>query len=198
MQPLAVINFNINVIPVVATGHLHLICILLLCTLISIQSSLPQAVVSFRWNIVIRGGIDDYSRLIVYLAAANNLAFQTTCEKYGVPARVRMDQGTENNQVANFMLEKYPTKIGAVLKGKSVHNQCIERLWLEAFKNVLSFYHDLFSSFEVEGYVDVNNQKHILALHYTFLPLLQRKLSAFTKQHNHHSLSTEGQQSPQL
>ena len=110
MQPLAVINFNINVIPVVATGHLHLICILLLCTLISIQSSLPQAVVSFRWNIVIRGGIDDYSRLIVYLAAANNLAsmvlkaFQTTCEKYGVPARVRMDQGTENNQVANFML----------------------------------------------------------------------------------------------
>lgn len=152
---------------------------------------------------MVHGGIDGYSRLVVYLRCANNnlastvlTAFQAASSKYGVPARVRMDHGIENNRVTDFMHQKRPEGRNVVLKGKSVHNQRIERLWLDVFKNVLSFYYDLFTRLENSNLLDLDNDTHILALHYAFLPKLQEKLDAFTVQHNHHGLTTEHGQSP--
>lgn len=49
-----------------------------------------------RWRIIIHGGIDGFSRLIVYLnAATNNRAatvldgFLSSVGQYGIPSRVR-------------------------------------------------------------------------------------------------------------
>lgn len=66
---------------------------------------------TFRWRIVIHGGIDGFSRIPVYLHASNNnkadtlvKLFQEAVINYGVPSRVRSDKGGENVDVASYML----------------------------------------------------------------------------------------------
>ena len=64
-----------------------------------------------RWRIVVHGGIDSYSRLPVYLRASTNNRASTVLhyitravQHYGLPSRVRCDQGGENMGVSEFML----------------------------------------------------------------------------------------------
>jgi hypothetical protein len=64
-----------------------------------------------NWRFVIHGGIDGFSRCIVYLECSpNNYAatvlelFQGAVQKFGLPSRVRSDFGIENFDVARFML----------------------------------------------------------------------------------------------
>ncbi|KAJ4936277.1 hypothetical protein JOQ06_000876 [Pogonophryne albipinna] len=63
-----------------------------------------------RYNIVIFGGFDGFSRKIMFLGAANNnlastaLAFfQKSVDRYGFPLRVRADHGVENVDIARLM-----------------------------------------------------------------------------------------------
>uniref|UniRef100_A0AAV2KW66 Integrase catalytic domain-containing protein n=1 Tax=Knipowitschia caucasica TaxID=637954 RepID=A0AAV2KW66_KNICA len=93
-----------------------------------------------RYNMVIFGGIDGYSRKIMYLGVANNnrsettLAFfQESVDKFGFPLRVRADQGVENVAVARLMFSARGTGVGSFISGKSVHNQRIERLWRDVY-----------------------------------------------------------------
>ena len=66
---------------------------------------------SNRWRLVIHGGVDGYSRMVVYLKCADNNRAATvlelfqavTCE-FGIPSRVRADRGGENTGVARFMV----------------------------------------------------------------------------------------------
>ena len=64
-----------------------------------------------RWRIVIHGGIDGHSRLIVYLGASDNNKSSTVLdlflkatEQYSWPSRVRADYGGENIEVARHMI----------------------------------------------------------------------------------------------
>ena len=64
-----------------------------------------------RWKIVIHGGIDGFSRRIIYLhASSNNRAdtvlnlFQGAVMECGWPSRVRSDRGGENVDVARAMI----------------------------------------------------------------------------------------------
>lgn len=61
---------------------------------------------------MIHGGIDGYSRKIMFLIASNNnrattvlQAFLGAVQKFGLPIRVRSDKGGENVEVARYMLE---------------------------------------------------------------------------------------------
>ena len=60
-----------------------------------------------RWRIVIHGGIDGYSRLLIFLqcslAATILECFTFAVSSYGLPLSVRCDMGEENVGVAEFM-----------------------------------------------------------------------------------------------
>ncbi len=90
----------------------------------------------FRWRIVIHGAIDGFSRLVTFLEASDNNRSSTVMEnfvkavdQYGVPSRVRCDQGGENNAVCLFIEVFRGSARGSALRGRSTHNQRIERLW---------------------------------------------------------------------
>jgi hypothetical protein len=61
---------------------------------------------------VIHGGIDGFSRLIMFLkVSTNNYAstvlsgFVSAVDEFGLPSRIRIDRGRENYLVSQFMLE---------------------------------------------------------------------------------------------
>ena len=156
-----------------------------------------------RWRIVVHGGIDGFSRLITYLHySTNNQAdtvftlFQEAIAKYGVPSRVRSDRGGENIDVAKFMIENRGLNRGSHIAGTSVHNQRIERLWRDVFSHVLQLYYSLFYFLEDNGLLDCELDSDLYALHFVFVPLINRALKQFQDAYNNHSLRTEHHWTP--
>ena len=156
-----------------------------------------------RWRLVTHGAIDGYSRLVVFLHCSdNNMAttvlegFQKAVEMYGLPSRVRTDQGLENIEVAKLMLIQRGCNRGSVLVGASVHNQRIERLWRDLYTAVIQLYKRLFYHLENTGLLNPLEPSHLYALHYVFLPRINRAISDFVDGWNRHPLSTCGGMSP--
>lgn len=156
-----------------------------------------------RWNIVIHGGIDGYSRLVTFLNASNNnrsstvfQSFVTAVSHYGIPSRIRTDIGGENTDAHSFMNMYRGEGRGSGIKGKSVHNQRIERLWLDMWENVASQNHELFTFLEMEGILYPTDDKHLWALHYVYFPRINRSLDIFLNQWNNHKIRTEHHKTP--
>ncbi|XP_049333345.1 uncharacterized protein LOC111188803 [Astyanax mexicanus] len=150
-----------------------------------------------RWRIVIHGGVDGYSRLVVFLQASNNNRSDTVMDlfigavsQYGVPSRVRCDHGGENNGMCLFMDIFQGSSRGSALRGRSTHNQRIERLWSDVWRGVTNVYYSLFAWLENEGKLDSSNEMHMWALHFVYLPRINRDLRLFINQWNHHKLRT--------
>ena len=158
-----------------------------------------------RWNMVVHGGIDGYSRIPVYLKVAPNNKADTVLKSfleavacYGLPSHIRADNGGENVQVGRFMMEhpeRRPGK-GSFITGRSVHNQRIERLWRDLFQGCISFYYYLFYSMEEGGLLDPNSILDLSALHFVFLPIIQSQLELFRNAWCNHPLRTAGNRTP--
>ncbi|KAI7789387.1 hypothetical protein IRJ41_018294, partial [Triplophysa rosa] len=169
-----------------------------------------------RYNIVIFGAVDGFSRKMMCLnAATNNRAstalsfFKEATERYGVPARVRADQGVENVEIASFMFSVSGIDHGSFMSGKSVHNQRCSIPLHTSYCNYeqkhireghglchLKYYETL-QSLERDHLLDLSSAKDIFCVHYIFLSKLQEDFSTFVTGWNHHPLSTEGNLSPE-
>lgn len=151
------------------------------------------------------GGVDGYSRIPVYLqCGTNNRAdtvlalFQSAISEFGLPSRVRSDKGGENVLVSLYMLN-HPLRgpgRGSMLVGKSTHNQRIERLWRDVFDGVLYIYYHLFHYLEESSLIDPSDEIHVFALHYVYVPRINRHLDTWKSGYVHHHIRTAGSHSP--
>ena len=151
----------------------------------------------FSYILVIHGCIDEYTRKIIYLACrSNNRAtavhelFSNVIQLHGLPSRVRGDQGRENVENARFMFSHLLRRLGrgSYIATKSVHNQRIERLWVDVYLAVTQIYLTVFLVLERSGALDVSNELHLACLHYVFLPRINQHLEKFCEGWNNHPL----------
>ena len=136
-----------------------------------------------KWHFVVHGCVDGFSQLPVFLSCStNNTAatvyslFIKAVQEWGLPSRVRCDQGSENVDVVKYMLSTRGTGRGSALVGKSVHNQRIERLWRDVFEDVLASFYELFSLMEELGILDPLSEIDLWCLHFSFLPHINYRL----------------------
>lgn len=156
-----------------------------------------------RWRMVVHGGTDGYSRMIVYLQCATNnqsltvyRLFKQATEQYGIPSRVRSDKGGENILVCQYMITIRGINRGSHIAGSSVHNQRIERLWRDVYRCVCSIYHELFYSMEATGILDPVCEVDLFVLHCVFLPRINKALTEFSGAWNLHPVRTARNWSP--
>ena len=97
--------------------------------------------------------------------------FIKAIEQYGLPSRIRCDQGRENIHVARHMLRHRGEERNSVLVGSSVHNQCIERLWRDMHRCTTSMYYRLLYYLEYHDLLNPIDDVHIFSLHYIFIPV---------------------------
>lgn len=150
-----------------------------------------------RWQLVTPGGIDGYSRLIVFLhCSTNNKAstvyqlFLSAIEEHGLPSRLRTDCGMENYAIARHMLRYRGIGRGSIITGSSTHNQRIERLWHDVHGAVTKLYYRLFYHLEECGLLDPLNDLHLFCLHYVYQPRINTALDTFKCAWNHHGIRT--------
>ncbi|XP_052790687.1 uncharacterized protein LOC128224739 isoform X2 [Mya arenaria] len=113
---------------------------------------------------------------------------------YGLPERVRSDKGGENVSVAGMMLEK--RGVGSFIVGRSVHNQRIERLWRDVWDGCIGLFYKLFCMMEDTGILLPQNDDHLKALHYIYLPRIQQHMDTFRSAYTRRPLRTANSRTP--
>ena len=111
-------------------------------------------------------------------------------ETYGIPSRIRSDNGKENVLVAEYMIEKRGSERGSMITGTSSHNQRIEHLWRDVFDGVLALYYELFTFKEDNELLDPFNEIDIAAPHYISIPIINNKLDAWRHAWSKHRIWT--------
>ena len=106
--------------------------------------SISGILFSHRWSPQVNGGIDGYTRMVVYLRCSPNnhaitvySSFLDAVRQFGLPSRVQSDQVGENIFVAQHMLEHRRDLRRSIITGASTHNQHIEYCWCDMHQDVL-------------------------------------------------------------
>lgn len=136
---------------------------------------------------VIHGGIDGYSRTIVFLKCSDNnrastvlSVFTRAVQKHGSPEHVHSNLGGENVDMLRHIVEQHAS-MSTVIMGSSTHNECIERLWWDVYRCVGVLYHDCFHKLEEEGCLDPLNETDLYCLHFIFIPRINSTLESFVE-----------------
>ena len=152
---------------------------------------------------MIHGGTDGFSRLITYLKCSNNNrsstvldSFIMVTQRFGIPSRIRTDNGGENVKVWDFMEQNRGSGRSSYITGSSVHNTRIERLWRDVFRSVSSSFVSVFNELENIGALNPQNEVDLFCLHYVFIPRINSALVEFQAAWNQHALSSENNLSP--
>ena len=104
--------------------------------------------------------------------------------------------GEENVDVVRFMIERRGAGCNSALVGRSVHNQRIEPLWRDVFKDVLQYFYDLFYMMEDVGILDPVNEVDLWCLQCCFLQIINYRLNEWIQAWIRHPLSSQQNMSP--
>ena len=151
-----------------------------------------------RWGLVVHGCIDGFSRRIMFLHCSPiNLSetvlslFLDAVEKDGLwPSRIRVDRGVENVLVCDAIVDARGAGRGSFIAGPSTHNQRIERLWRDVFRCVMHYFYYLFYALEDSGNLNIEDPTNMFALHFVFLPRINKALHEYQETFNHHGIRT--------
>lgn len=123
-------------------------------------------------------------------------SFLAGVQCYGLPSRVRCDQGLENIRVAQHMIHHRGSERRSVIVGASVHNQRVERLWRDLHRCATVTFYRLFYFLEHHDLLDPLDEVHLFSLHYVYLPQINRAINHFKNAWNNHGIRTENGKTP--
>ena len=158
-------------------------------------------------GMVIHGMVDGATRKCLMLTVNNNnrartvfQGFHESCERHGIPLRVRGDDGGENNMVEGYLNEQAMVRglgeLDGFIRGPSVHNTRIESFWGQMRPRCIQFWIDCFKKMSATNLpaaqrLTSTRIEHKFVLQWLFMPLIQHDLNVFVDTWNNHKLSTE-------